>query len=557
MLLHLSIENYALIKQLDIDLNRGFTAITGETGAGKSILLGAMSLILGNRAETNVLNDASRKCIVEGHFDISAYQLKEFFEQYELDYDDVLILRREISRQGKSRAFINDTPVKLPLMKEIGETLVDIHSQNRTLTLNKSDVQMAVVDNFAGHHDLLAEYRKTYREYQSKQSRLNELEERESQAKSDQDYYQFLFDELEKAGLKQGEQQEIESELELQNHAETIKSGLLEGYDSISASDMNIIQQLQSIHSKLEESAAHHQKLSALLKRLNSTIIELEDMAGEMNNLAEDITYNPSRAEELNERLNTLYELEHKHRVSSVEELIEKKQELEEKLQGISSLEDQIEKTRHEIRDKEEKLNDMAGKLSANRKASIPKIENEIQQTLTQLGMPDAGFQIKQEKLDTFTLEGLDKITFLFTANKGIAKQEIGKIASGGELSRLMLAVKSLIAKKTLLPTIIFDEIDSGVSGDIAGKVGDILKKMAAEMQVITISHLPQIASKSNDHLFVYKDVGDDKTFSHIRRLSKEEQVQELAKMLSDERITHAAIQTAKEMLNNQLSKIK
>ncbi|MCF8231205.1 MAG: DNA repair protein RecN [Bacteroidales bacterium] len=551
MLLHLSIENYALIKQLDVDLNRGFTAITGETGAGKSILLGAMSLILGNRAETNILNDTSRKCIVEGHFDISSYQLKDFFERNELDYDEVLILRREISRNGKSRAFINDTPVKLPLMKEIGESLVDIHSQNRTLTLNKSDVQMAVIDNFAGHTDLLADYRKTYREYQNMQARLNELEERESQAKADQDYYQFLFDELEKADLKQGEQQEIENELELQNHAETIKSGLMEGYDSISASDMNIIQQLQNIHSKLEHSAAHHQQLSALLERLNSTIIELEDMAGDMNNLAEDITYNPSRAEELNERLNTLYELEHKHRVSSVEELIGKKQELEQKLAGISSLEDQIEKTRQEINATRQKLDEMAGKLSEYRKASIPKIEKEIQQTLTQLGMPDAGFQIKQEKLNAFSPEGLDKITFLFTANKGIPEQEIGKIASGGELSRLMLAVKSLIAKKTLLPTIIFDEIDSGVSGDIAGKVGDILKKMAAEMQVIAISHLPQIASKSNDHLFVYKDVGDNKTFSHIRRLSKEEQVQELAKMLSDERVTNAAIQTAKEMLEN------
>ena len=551
MLLHLSIENYALIKQLDIDLHRGFTTITGETGAGKSILLGAMSLILGNRAETNVLNDASRKCVVEGHFDISSYQIKEFFNRYELDYDDVLILRREISRQGKSRAFINDTPVKLPLMKEIGETLVDIHSQNRTLTLNKSDVQMAVVDNFAGHNDLLADYRKTYTEYRRKQTELKELEEKERQAKSDQDYYQFLFDELEKADLKQGEQQEIENELELQNHAESIKSSLLEGYESISSSDMNITAQLQNIHSKLEQSSTHHQKISSLLERLNSTIIELEDLAGEMSNLAEEITYNPSRTEELNERLNTIYELEHKHRVSTVEELIEKKQELEQKLTGISSLENQIEKTRHEIRDMQLKLNDMAGKLSANRKESIPKIETEIQHTLTQLGMSDAGFQVKQEKLSTFNPEGLDKITFLFTANKGIPKQEISKIASGGELSRLMLAVKSLIAKKTLLPTIIFDEIDSGVSGDIAGKVGDILKKMAAEMQVIAITHLPQIASKSNDHLFVYKDSDNDKTFSHIRRLSREEQVQELAKMLSDERVTNAAIQTAKEMLEN------
>lgn len=549
MLLHLSIENYALIRELDIDLSRGFTAITGETGAGKSILLGALSLILGNRAETNVLNDPAKKCIVEGHFDISSYQLRKFFEDNELDYDDVLILRREISRSGKSRAFINDTPVNLPLMKEIGETLVDIHSQNRTLTLNKSDVQMAVVDNFAGHQKLLSNFRTTYQQYRQKQAELKELQEQEDQAKTDQDYYQFLFDELEKAELKKGEQKEIEDELDLQNHAETIKSGLLEGYDLIAASDANVTEQLRTIYNKLKDSAAHHQKLGSITERLNSAIIELEDLSGEMTNLAEDITYDPSRAEELNERVNLLYELEHKHRVGSVEELIEKKQEIGEKLNNISSLDEQIASVKKQIEELERQLNEMAEKLTRQRRESIPEIEQEIKNTLTKLGMPDAGFKVKMDSLDEFTSEGIDRITFLFTANKGIPEQEISKIASGGELSRLMLAVKSLIAKKTLLPTIIFDEIDSGVSGDIAGKVGEILKKMAGEMQVIVISHLPQIASKSNDHLFVYKDVGDEKTFSHIRRLSKDEQVKELAKMLSDEKVTHAAMQTAREML--------
>lgn len=549
MLLHLSIENYALIKELDIDLSRGFTAITGETGAGKSILLGALSLILGNRAETNVLNDPAKKCIVEGHFDISSYQLKQLFEDNELDYDDVLILRREISRTGKSRAFINDTPVKLPFMKEIGETLVDIHSQNRTLTLNKSDVQMAVVDNFAGHQELLNKCRTTYYHYRQKEAELKELQEQEDQAKTDQDYYQFLFDELEKAELKEGEQKEIEDELDLQNHAETIKSGLMEGYDVIASSDANVTEQLRAIYNKLKDSASHHQHLSSITERLNSAIIELEDLSGEMANLAEDITHDPSRAEELNERLNLLYELEHKHRANSVEELIEKKLEIGEKLNNISSLDEQIESVKKHIEDLKNHLNEMAEKLTHQRQESIPEIEQEIKNTLTKLGMTDAGFKIKLESLNEFTSEGLDRITFLFTANKGISEQEISKIASGGELSRLMLAVKSLIAKKTLLPTIIFDEIDSGVSGDIAGKVGEILKKMAGEMQVIAITHLPQIASKSNDHLYVYKDVGDEKTFSHIRRLSKDEQVTELAKMLSDEKVTHAAMQTAREML--------
>lgn len=549
MLLHLSIENYALIRELDIDLSRGFTAITGETGAGKSILLGALSLILGNRAETNVLNDPSHKCIVEGHFDISSYQLKRFFEENDLDYEDTLILRREISRQGKSRAFINDTPVKLPLMKEIGESLVDIHSQNRTLTLNKSDVQMAVVDNFAGHQKVLNDFRSAYRRYQQKQNELKNLQEQENKAKTDQDYYQFLYDELEKAKLKEGEQQEIENELDIQNHAETIKSGLLEGYEIISSSDTNIAEQLRSVYNKLKDSASHHQSLNAISERLNSALIELEDLSAEMSNLAEDITYDPSRAEELNERLNLIYELEHKHRVNSVEELIDKKNELQDNLGNISSLDQQIEQVKEEIQEVENKLYDMAERLSEQRKASIPEIEKEIKSTLTKLGMPDADFKISHQKLDRFNSEGFDHITFLFTANKGVPEQEISKIASGGELSRLMLAVKSLIAKRTLLPTIIFDEIDSGVSGDIAGKVGDILKKMAKEMQVVAITHLPQIASKSNDHLFVYKDVGEEKTFSHIRRLSGNEQINELAKMLSDEKVTNAAIQTAKEML--------
>ncbi len=549
MLLHLSIENYALIRELDIDLSKGFTAITGETGAGKSILLGALSLILGNRAETNVLNDPSRKCVVEGHFDISAYQLKDFFDEHDLDYEQVLILRREISRQGKSRAFINDTPVKLPLMKEIGEALVDIHSQNRTLTLNKSDVQMAVVDNFAGHQQLLADYRASYHRYKQKQAELSELLQEENQAKADQDYYQFLFDELEKAGLKEGEQTEIEEELDLQNHAESIKSALLEGYEVVSSSEANVVEQLRSIYNKLSDAASHHQNLTAISERLNSALIELEDLATEMSALAEDITHDPSKAEELNERLNLVYELEQKHRVNSIEELIERKNELQQNLSNISSLDEQIEAVKSEIERLEKELTALATTLSEQRKTSIPKIEEEIKNTLTKLGMPDAGFKVKQESLEKFTPEGLDRITFLFTANKGIREQEISKIASGGELSRLMLAVKSLIAKRTLLPTIIFDEIDSGVSGDIAGKVGEILKKMAAEMQVIAITHLPQIASKSNDHLFVYKDVGEEKTFSHIRRLSGNEQVQELAKMLSDDTVTSAAIQTARELL--------
>ncbi|MEA3503678.1 MAG: DNA repair protein RecN [Bacteroidota bacterium] len=551
MLISLSIENYALIDKLTIDFSKGFSVITGETGAGKSILLGALSLIVGGRADKQVLNNPDKKCVIEGHFDISTYLLKEFFDRNELDYEDIVILRREINKQGKSRAFINDTPVRLPIIKEIGEKLVDIHSQNNTLTLNNSDVQMTVVDNYSGHQEILLEYRKVFKQYQLLKVVLDELIERNSQAKVDHDYYQFLFDELESANLNEGEQEQIEEELEIQNHAESIKSGLLQAVNILQDNEINIIDQLRSLSQQLSKSAQHHKAADKLSGRLNSSLIELEDIASEMEGVSEEVLYSPHRIEELTDRLNIIYELQQKHRVSTLLELLQKQEELENRLQGMLSLEDEIESSKKEILKLQNRLSEIAKKLTENRKKSSPYIEKEIRNTLKSLGMYDADFKVEIRDLDRFSIDGLDAIKFLFSANKGVAVQEMSKIASGGEMSRLMLAVKSLIAKKNLLPTIIFDEIDSGVSGDIAGRVGEIMKKMAKAMQVIAITHLPQIAGKSDNHFFVYKDKNGEKTYSRMRLLENEDKIEEIAKMLSDNKISNAALQTAKELIKN------
>lgn len=550
MLQHLSVENYALIKQLDLSFNKGFTTITGETGAGKSILLGALSLILGSRADSNVLNDPEKKCFIEGTFSIGNYKLQDFFTENELDYDDELILRREINKQGKSRAFINDTPVRLQTMKDLGIKLVDIHSQNNTLTLNNSDVQLAVVDTMVKHQEALHNYAVGFKTYQELRKQYNLLRQKDQQAKADLDYYQFLYDELDKAALKAHEQEETEQELELQNHAEGIKTALASGTQIIYQKDESIIEQLKSIYNLIEASAGQIESIMEVGERLRSTIIELEDLSGEMDRISEDITYDPQRIEELNARLDTIYGLQQKHRVNSLEELLEKQNDLEAKLHSISSLEQELLATQQEIDTLRKSLEEQAAKISENRRSVLPDIEKEISLVLKELGMPDAVFKVQHTYLEELSREGKDRFEFLFNANKGLTLQPIAKVASGGELSRLMLSVKSLIAHKTLLPTIIFDEIDSGVSGDIAGKTGNIMKKMANEVQVIAITHLPQIAGKGHTHLFVRKQVDHGKTFSQIKKLNNDERVEELAKMLSDDKITEAALETARELMN-------
>jgi DNA repair protein RecN (Recombination protein N) len=551
MLKHLSVQNYALIDKLDTELTDGLTIITGETGAGKSILLGALGLITGSRADTQSLQDKTKKCIIEASFNIKGYSLKDFFKDHELDYEAMTTIRREINPEGKSRAFINDTPVTLNQLKDLGERLVDIHSQHQTLSLNGTDFQLSVVDAFAKHEALLDEYKNDFKAFKSLEKQLQELIEKEAQARKDLDYFQFQFNELEDAGLKADEQAFMEQELETLNNAEEIKSTLSKAASGLNGGESNLLSSLNEIRTLLNSMAKFKPEIAELSARVNSSYIELKDIANEIESIEQEVVYDPKQIELLNDKLDAIYKLQQKHQVKTIEELIRIKDEISNKLLDFSSLESEIEKTKAALDKMNKTLSAKAKTISENRKKVIPKIEKEIASLLSALSMPNAQLQINQLLSDTFTSNGTDKINFLFSANKGSDLKELNKVASGGELSRLMLSIKSLVAQLTALPTIIFDEIDTGVSGDVADKVGSIMNTMANKMQVITITHLPQIASKGQSHLFVYKEDKNNKTYSNIRKLSAEERVQEVAKMLSTGNPTAAAISNAKELLKH------
>lgn len=551
MLQRLLIQNYALIEQLDISFSTGLSIITGETGAGKSILLGGLSLILGQRADTQALLKKDKKCFVEGEFVIKEYALQDFFKANELDYEDITTIRREISPEGKSRAFINDTPVNLNQLKELGSRLVDIHSQHETLTLNNSSFQLSVVDANAQHPVLLLDYQHKFKTYKVLQSTLNECIANEKQSKTDLDYFQFQFNELDEAKLHGGEQEKLEQELELLNNTEEIKLNLSRSYNALSMGEVNLVSQLNDIKTLLAAIIKYNPVYEELSSRLKSCHIELKDIAAEIEQMEQDVIYNPTRIEEINGRLNVLYQLQQKHRVSTVEDLLIIRNDLSDKLYNIVSLEENIEKLTAGLNKQFLELIKVAQKISDNRKTAIPKIEKEVKNLLSEVGMPNAILKIEhrvQEK-EQVNASGLDVIRFLFSANKGSDFKELNKVASGGELSRLMLCIKALIAKLTALPTIIFDEIDTGVSGEIAFKVGTIMEAIAKEHQVIAITHLPQMASKGDTHFFVYKDIVKGITQSNIKKLSKEERVNEVAKMLSGEKLSEAAIQNARTLL--------
>ncbi len=551
MLKHISIQNYALIDRLDVDFSDGLTIITGETGAGKTILLGALGLIAGNRADSQALQDKTKKCIVEASFNIKDYSLKNFFWTNELDYEVETSIRREITPEGKSRAFINDTPVTLVQLKSLAERLVDIHSQHQTLTLNGSEFQLSVVDTYASHTEILKDYSTQYKQYKMLDKALNELIAKEAQARKDLDYFQFQFNEMEEANLKPGKQQEQEQELETLNNTEDIKHNLSNAAIGLNGGEQNLISSLNEIKALLTNIAKFKPEINELSSRLTSSYIELKDISNELESLEQNIVYDPKRIETLTIQLDIIYRLQQKHQVKTVEQLISIKNELSNKLLEFSSLETEIEKTKKELSTIQKNLIALAKKIATNRKKVIPKIEKETATLLSSLSMPNA--QLKIEHIDTDALgpNGSDKIIFLFSANKGSDFKELNKVASGGELSRLMLSIKSLIAQLTALPTIIFDEIDTGVSGDVADKVGSIMNSMAKSIQVITITHLPQIASKGQSHLFVYKEDKNNKTYSNIKKLSVEERIQEIAKMLSTGTPTAAAISNAIELLKN------
>jgi DNA repair protein RecN (Recombination protein N) len=551
MLTHLKVENFSLIRSLDIDFSTGFTAITGETGAGKSIILGALALILGQRADTQALLLKDSKCTVEGNFRIEGYDLKSFFERNDLDYDVLTIIRREITPLGKSRAFINDTPVGLNVVKELGDRLINIHSQHETLTLGETGFQLGIVDAVADNQEIRNAYRKLFDQHQTLKNKLSELLAEEKKSKADQDYYQFQLNEFEVVNLKPGEKEELEAELEILNHAEQITNGLNRTTALLSENEPSILGSLTEIQSIFHTLSGLKGEFSEISQRLENNLIDLKDLSYHILRLSEHAVIDPQNADKVSMRLDMIYHLEQKHRVTGTAALLQLQKEISDKLSEISSLEDEIVVVTAEINNTFDQLKTEGKKLTESRKAVTAKIATEITATLKQLGMPDALFSVQCEPLNEHQSSGADRIIFLFTANKGTQRGELGRIASGGEMSRVMLAVKSLISQRKLLPTLIFDEIDTGVSGDIAGKVGNIMRRMSHSLQLIAITHLPQIAGMSDNHYLVYKENDNGSTTTSIRMLTKDERITEIAKMLSNEKVTEAAMATAKELLFN------
>jgi DNA repair protein RecN (Recombination protein N) len=551
MLTNLIVENYALISKLEIDFKKGLTTITGETGAGKSILLGALSLILGKRADTSVLLDKGRKCIVEGTLDITNYNLEQFFIEKSIDYEDLPILRREISPAGKSRAFINDIPVTLEVLSELGVKLIDIHSQYQNLNLANSLFQMKVVDSFAGNHKLLETYRLHYTAYQHLLKKYMQLSDDSGRLKSELDYLLFQFNQLEEAHLKAGEQVELELELEKLTHAEEIKNSLSKTIALLQGDSISSLQQLKECLGSIQRIKQYLPKGDNLVERIETSYIELKDVAHEMEVLNNQSDLDPDKLVQVNDRLNLLYNLEKKHRVKSDSELITLRNNFKNSIEEINSLDFNLEELEKELVEKKKILDKDAEQLTFQRQNAVNPIEKKVIEMLREVGIPSADFSIQLEKLEDFTEHGTNRIQFLFSANKNLAPQEISRIASGGELSRLMLCIKSLISDSIGLPTIVFDEIDTGVSGDIAERVGNIINRMADRMQIINITHLPQVASKGQNHFLVYKVDEDNSSVTRIKLLNAEERQIEIARMLSGEEITSAAMENAKALLGD------
>lgn len=553
MLSRLSIQNYALIDSLDIHFDRGLNILTGETGAGKSIIMGGLSLILGQRIESRYFFNQAKKCIIEGYFDVSGYQLETFFEEQDLDYDRETIMRREISVDGKSRAFVNDTPVTLHVLKMLAEKLIDIHSQHATLQLNTESFQLFALDSIAQNQSLRLRYVAAYRAYKTTVERLNMLKASAKQAGTEADYQQFLFDELANAKLEPGEQEQLEIEQRQLEHAEEIKRNLFGAVYALEEQEINTVGLLKDALNLLQQAERHMPSLSVQVERLQSAFIEVKDLGTEIGRIEQDITLDEERLATINERLDLLYTLQQKHRVDSVAGLVALRDELAGKLAALSSDDEEIVRLEVEVSRLKAEMLTLADQLSASRRAVIAHIQDEVGDVLRTVGMPNSQLHIVLDLLEEESVRasGKDRIEFLFTANKGQDPQPVGKVASGGELSRLMLAIKSLIAKTSALPTIIFDEIDTGISGEVALKVGEIMERLADHMQVIAITHLPQIASKGNTHFKVYKIESVDKTATTITQLAQRERVQEIAEMLSGTNPGEAAVQHATELLSN------
>lgn len=549
MLKSLSIRNYALIDALDIDFSGNLNILTGETGAGKSILLGAIGLIIGQRADSSVLRDKQEKCTAEGVFEIGNYGLQNFFTVNELDYDETTILRREITPQGKSRAFINDTPVNVKVLYDLGLKLIDIHSQHQSLELNEKNYQLRLVDVVAGNQDLLKTYSSEFRKYLSVGEELKRVEFLAEQSKKDLDYFEFQFNQLDEAKLQENEQTELESLLEKLTHAEEIKTVFGQLFQDLSENERSVISVIKDNLNALGKLRNVLPEAEQIYQRLDSVYIELKDVSAESSVLEDRTENNPKRVEQINQRLDLIYSLQQKHRVGSVAELLAIQSDFQEKINLVSSYDQEIERLQKEIKVQEGNLSDLAGRLRKNRKSVVTPIVDKVIDILRNVGIPNASFNVKFAELSSFSISGLDEVNFLFSANKSQELQEIGKIASGGEMSRLMLAIKTLITDSRSLPTIIFDEIDTGVSGEVAVKMGQILQQMAETMQVLNITHLPQIAARGSHHYKVYKFDQNDQTFTSIKKLTDQERIEEIAQMLSGENYSSTAMETARELL--------
>jgi DNA repair protein RecN (Recombination protein N) len=550
MLKRLYISNFALINEMDVSFPGKLTVITGETGAGKSIFLEALGLALGKRADLAALKTKTKKCIVEAEFETAGLELNSFFEENDLDFDTTIILRREISVDGKSRSFLNDSVVSLSALKLLSEKLIDIHSQHQTLLLNQTNFQLEVLDAFAGSLNQFKIYKSEFGKLNKLKSSLKTLQEEEVQAKKELDYFQFLFNELEETEIKPGYLKNLEEESAGLENAETIKSSLIAAADTINGGESNVLSSLSLIKQTLQSISKYGKNYGELFERLNSTYIELKELATDIEDAESDVIFDNIKLDEVNAKMDKLNRLLKKHNVSTEEDLLSIKTEIENKLTQFSSLENEIDKTQKQIEKIIATCTKQAKDLSQLRIAAIAGIEGQIKEMLTELSMENANFKIELTPLSSLSNTGLDDVKFLFSANKGGSLSELHKVASGGELSRLMLSLKALLATKKQLPTIIFDEIDTGVSGDVADKIGNILLKMGKTLQVVAITHLPQMASKGAHHLFVYKKDDEDKTVSYIKQLDKEERVMEIAKMLSTSNPTQSALKNAKELLN-------
>ena len=551
MLRSLYIQNYALIEKLDIDFEPGFSVITGETGAGKSIILGAIGLLLGQRADVKSIRTGATKCVIEAHFDVSRYSnLRPFFADNGLDYDDECILRRELYASGKSRAFINDSPAQLTQMKELGEQLIDVHSQHQNLLINTEGFQLNVLDLLAHDDATLAAYQSVYKRWKQAQGDLDKLVEKIARDKADEDYIRFQWQQLDEARLTPGEQEELEQETELLSHAEDIKAGLYQASQRFNNDEngllsglkecCNTMQNLQNVYPPAEEWA----------NRLESSYIELKDIADEIADNEERVEFNPARLAEANERLNLIYTLQQKHRVDTVDELIALRDEYATRLTAISSSDEELETLRQRCEELQEQVRRQASCLTQARQAAAQEVERQMASRLIPLGMPNVRFTVDMGERKEPGPHGSDTVSFLFSANKNGTMQNISSVASGGEIARVMLSVKAMIAGAVKLPTIVFDEIDTGVSGEIASRMADIMQEMAEnERQVISITHLPQIASRGRTHYKVYKQDNETETNSHIHRLTDEERVEEIAHMLSGATLTEAALNNARTLL--------